>query len=149
MFRKQSSRWLKYTQWCNTKMLLLTKLSPYHMPMSLIQILHQQIHVCAVYMCHDNCIFAMGRDGFMNVPSQWEMTLHCNVIFHWLGTFMKWYLNEVDVWYHELCLVVMHCWDCCKAHKYKGFWSRYHLMWIKRTNINGYCWWCLLDCLLK
>ena len=26
-------------------------------------------------------------------PSQWEMTLHCNVISHWLGAYTKWSLS--------------------------------------------------------
>ena len=30
------------------------------------------------------------RDHF--VPSQWEKTLHCNVISHWLGAYTKWSL---------------------------------------------------------
>ena len=29
------------------------------------------------------------RNHFMNAPSQWEMALLCNVIFHWLGTYIK------------------------------------------------------------
>ena len=32
------------------------------------------------------------RDHFVNAPSQWEMTLHCNVISHWLDAFTKWSL---------------------------------------------------------
>ena len=30
------------------------------------------------------------RDHFMNAPSQWEMTLHCNVISHWLCAYPEW-----------------------------------------------------------
>ena len=29
----------------------------------------------------------------MYVPSQWETTLYCNVVCHWLGTCSKWYLT--------------------------------------------------------
>ena len=29
------------------------------------------------------------RDHFVNVPSQWETTLQCNVVSHWLGAFTK------------------------------------------------------------
>ena len=28
-------------------------------------------------------------------PSQWEMTLHCKVISHWLGTYTKWSLHNM------------------------------------------------------
>ena len=37
------------------------------------------------------------RDQIVYVPSQWEMTLHCNVISHWLGTYTKWSLHCYDV----------------------------------------------------
>ena len=29
----------------------------------------------------------------MNAPSQWETTLHCNVVSHWPGTYTKWSLH--------------------------------------------------------
>ena len=32
------------------------------------------------------------RDHFVYVPSQWETTLHCNVVSHWLGAYTKWFL---------------------------------------------------------
>ena len=32
------------------------------------------------------------RDHFLNAPSQWETTLHCNVVSHWLGAYTKWSL---------------------------------------------------------
>ena len=34
------------------------------------------------------------RDYFVNVPSQWDMVLHCNVISHWLGANTKWSLRH-------------------------------------------------------
>ena len=33
------------------------------------------------------------RDYFAYAPSQWETTLHCNVVSHWLGAYTKWSLN--------------------------------------------------------
>ena len=35
---------------------------------------------------------AIHRDHFVYVPSQWEMTLQCNIISHWLGAYTKWSL---------------------------------------------------------
>ena len=32
------------------------------------------------------------RDLFVHAPSQWETTLHCNVVSHWLGAYTKWSL---------------------------------------------------------
>ena len=33
------------------------------------------------------------RNNFVNAPSQWETTLHCNIISHWLGAYTKWSLT--------------------------------------------------------
>ena len=30
---------------------------------------------------------AISSDQFVYVPSQWETTLHCNVVYHWLGAY--------------------------------------------------------------
>ena len=32
------------------------------------------------------------QNHFVNAPSQWETTLQCNVVSHWLGAFTKWTL---------------------------------------------------------
>ena len=45
--------------------------------------------------------FVRHRDHFVNMPSQWEMTL-CNVISHWLGTYTKWSLETPMVPSHYL-----------------------------------------------
>ena len=33
------------------------------------------------------------RDHSVHAPSQWETTLHCNVVPHWLVTYTKWSLD--------------------------------------------------------
>ena len=43
----------------------------------------------------DCILYTKGRDHFVYVPSQWKMTLQCNVISHWLGTFTKWSIKRV------------------------------------------------------
>ena len=35
-----------------------------------------------------------GSDHFLYAPSQWETTLQCNVVSHWLGALMKWSLHR-------------------------------------------------------
>ena len=35
----------------------------------------------------------ISRDHSVYAPNQWEMTLHCNVISHWLGAYRKWSLD--------------------------------------------------------
>ena len=37
-----------------------------------------------------NTLLLTCRDHFVYAPSQWEMALQSNVIFHWLGAYTKW-----------------------------------------------------------
>ena len=37
----------------------------------------------------------------MTLPSQWEATLQCNVVSHWLGAFTKWSLKSWEFLYLE------------------------------------------------
>ena len=37
------------------------------------------------------------RNHFVYAPSQWETTLQCNVISHWLGAYTKWFLCDASV----------------------------------------------------
>ena len=41
------------------------------------------------------CYPVLLRDHFVKSPSQWETTLHCNVVFHWLGKSTKWPLESI------------------------------------------------------
>ena len=34
--------------------------------------------------------YLLNRDHFVNVPSQWKTTLHCNVLCRWFGAYIKW-----------------------------------------------------------
>ena len=50
------------------------------------------------------------KDHYVNAPSQWETTLQCNVVSHWLGACTKWspVTFEHASWYvartkHEAC----------------------------------------------
>ena len=36
------------------------------------------------------------KDHFVYVPNQWEATLQCNVVSHWLATYKKWSLILQD-----------------------------------------------------
>ena len=47
----------------------------------------------------------------MYVPSQWEMTLHCNVVSHWLGTYSKWSLNMPCTQDPDNTTISEHSWD--------------------------------------
>ena len=38
------------------------------------------------------------RGHFVYAPSQWETTLQCNVVSHWLGAFTKWSLIMCSSW---------------------------------------------------
>ena len=37
------------------------------------------------------------RNHFVHAPSQWETTLHCNVVSHWLGTYTEWSLYNMII----------------------------------------------------
>ena len=41
----------------------------------------QLLHLMTPVWCRDHSVYA---------SSQWEMTLHCNVISHWLGAYTEW-----------------------------------------------------------
>ena len=36
-------------------------------------------------------------DHILHVPNQWEMTLLCNVVPHWLGAYTKWSLLSCNI----------------------------------------------------
>ena len=40
----------------------------------------------------------ISRDHFVYAPSQWETTLQCNVVSHWLGTCTEWSLRFQPLW---------------------------------------------------
>ena len=49
------------------------------------------------------------RDHFVYAPSQWETTLQCNVVSHWLGAHTKWsfYLLHAAMFWKRLDPVFM------------------------------------------
>ena len=50
-------------------------------------------HSLAVMFPRKSDVITTCRDHFVNAPSQWETTLHCNIISHWLGAYTKWSLH--------------------------------------------------------
>ena len=36
------------------------------------------------------------RDHFVNAPSQWETTLPCNIVSHWMVAYTRWFLRTVN-----------------------------------------------------
>ena len=64
-----------------------------------------------LYNCWKNS-GKMIRDHFVYAPSQWQMTLQCNVTSHWLCTYTKWYLDDITWDYHlprQLHLALQWC----------------------------------------
>ena len=55
------------------------------------------------------------RDQFVNAPSQWEMTLHCNIISYWLGTYTKWSLSQHTL-QHQYGLIRKTWWPKLAQH---------------------------------
>ena len=62
---------------------------------SLISIIHtaQQLYFF-IWHCNTNIdIFSLHcRDQSKYTPRQWEMSLQCNDVFHWLGAYLDWSL---------------------------------------------------------
>ena len=50
-------------------------------------------------------------DNFLCAPSQWEMTLHCNIISYWLDVYRKWSLTLHEI--RCILLAVRHLPVCC------------------------------------
>ena len=74
------------------------------------------------------------RDHFVNAPSQWEMTLHCNVISHWLGAYTKWsrYHFEWSRWHENMfpCTGSRVNANCDQIASWGGAWFRTQDLWI-------------------
>ena len=71
----------------------------YHSSMTLMydeSSVQTQRHNCyhaVYYLCVSWIRHYMDRDHFMYAPSQWETTLHCNVVSHWRSAYRKWSLH--------------------------------------------------------
>ena len=73
------------------------------------------------FIVHTSASADSCRDHFLNVPSQWETTLHCKIISHWLGAYNKLSLNCLSNILQLLMLHLPHVmcqlyikimWDC-------------------------------------
>ena len=58
----------------------------------LLPVLHDFYHTLADRLTVSTWL---SREHFVYVPSQWEKTLHCNVVSHWLGAYTKYSLLRV------------------------------------------------------
>ena len=57
---------------------------------SIMIIFHQTSVILTTLWPHSTMIY---RYYFMYASSQWETTLHCNVVSHWLNACKKWFLD--------------------------------------------------------
>ena len=84
--------------------------------------------MCLVFRSTDTAITNQGDLHHVeHAPSQWEMTLHCNVISHWLGTYTKWSLGSyhdgwADVifaicwkWQNTICVFIPDAVELCQT----------------------------------
>ena len=63
----------------------------------------------------------IARDHFVYVPSQWETTLHCNVVSHWQSTFTKRSLialNQVEHFHTKYAHHTMNLQFCSRSSKH-------------------------------
>ena len=64
-----------------------------------------------------NCWGYVIRDNFVYAPSQWETTLQCNVVSHWLGAYTKWSLPYDTVMSQLNRRSHTHQWNLANAHQ--------------------------------
>ena len=57
--------------------------------------------------------FESFRDHFVNAPSQWKTTLHCNVVSHWSGAYTKWSMCFYSSCINLVNLLMMCCLRTC------------------------------------
>ena len=83
---------------------------------------------------------SMTQVHLANAPSQWEMTLHCNVASHWLGAYTKWSLkttfiscdyvlymyHECTLWCRSSCSNSFAAILCCNFCNYIATWSPFY-----------------------
>ena len=55
------------------------------------------------------------REHFFNAPSQWEMTLHCNVVSHWQGAYTKLSLTMAGFTWNVMTFIT----DILRSHLVK------------------------------
>ena len=58
-------------------------------------------HLAFVYKVAGFKILWLNQGSFQHVPNQWETTLHCNIISHWLGAYTKWSLLNYKMTSHH------------------------------------------------
>ena len=109
------------------------------MPASNIVLVISVISVLAVPLLH------YIRNQFVYTPSQWEATLHCNVVCHWLGAYTKWILlygitcrtdYALMAGSRDLCVIAMgqNCMDIGNAPEFTLFCTSpwwYHISMIR------------------
>ena len=72
------------------------------------------------------------RDHFVHAPSQWQMTLQCNISSHWLGAYTKWSLSHHWLWLSQSCHLIHQVqWNLIKYTTFlwiSAFWKcvKYH-----------------------
>ena len=80
------SKWLVSDHIC-TKQYDLTQIYPVLLTNVTVRNIHYSYRLFAlgtgVWLSSER--LSSERDHFVNAPSQWETTLHCNVVSHWLG----------------------------------------------------------------
>ena len=91
----------------------------------------------------------MCSDQFVYVSSQWETTLQCNVISHWLATYMEWslcsdhFVYASNQWKTMLQCNVMSNWLAAYTE-----WSLYVSYSIRNIAACGRCHFPVLDSLV-
>ena len=80
------------------------------------------------------------RELSVHVLIQWEMTLHCNVVSHWLGAYTKWplhnrcYPGNLHPWYWHYKFIIPDDFYLCQAtqHVYADL-DEFTISWLENS----------------
>ena len=67
------------------------------------------------------------RAHSVHAPCQWETTLHCNVVSHWLGAYTKWSLY---IWLHKTYIISWYQGN--SLLKYTGMFSHLYVIFFRK-----------------
>ena len=97
------------------------------------------IHVLISYLCGCHIDHPSHRDHFVFAPSQWETTLHCYVVSHWLGAYTK---LPLLTQYHSSSLSAIILWLAVRTQfhpqKQMIFYPQHNMGWAQHIPVcNG------------
>ena len=82
------------------------------------------------------------QGSFCSAPSQWEMALHCNAIYHWLGAYTEWSQHELQQWIVCVANRVLVWWTIW-GNKHQNIAGVVHKQSHQYSIVSFLCWCCV------